>query len=55
MNRQTQQNCVEHSVLPANVCPGRRAGRDAAAGMGAREVGEEGAGDVLHWDDGSGC
>lgn len=34
-SRWTQQSCLELSVLPANPCLGRKAGRHAASGMGA--------------------
>lgn len=33
----TQQSCLEQSVLSANSCPGRKAGRYAASGVGAQE------------------
>lgn len=33
----TQQSYLERSVLPANSCPGRKAGRHAAGGIGAQE------------------
>lgn len=35
MRRWTQESCLELSVLPANSCQGRKAGRHSASGIGA--------------------
>ena len=35
-SRWAQKSCLELSALPANSCPGRKAGRHAAGGMGGR-------------------